>query len=136
MRILTKKTTYPAPKWFIKIFNDKEKDYNKLLSFLEQKTGYNKSWCEKNQNQAINMLKPQDEKTVVQIMGKSIIAGRYAWNRYNYTNWEKVKEFISNPLVVSIYDIKNKKIIIKENSQIIGQIKNIRDTMLKQIRKK
>jgi len=116
------KTFYKAPAWFSKLYSEGDKERQKLLDFLADKTGYGSHWVKANMPRAFDLLNEADREEAHQRIDKIEVMKKYVWSRYYYQNWDKVKYSVASPFTKISYDEKNGRIVVDEKSELAKQI--------------
>jgi hypothetical protein len=118
-----------APKWFVELYDEAQKDQDYVLDYLEKKVGYGKHWIIQNLKTCFSQITKEKKLEMMERMEKANAIINYAWAKFNYENWNKYKDrFRSAP---ERYDKKKKTIILAKPTTLSKFAKNIEKAIKK-----
>lgn len=95
MRYMKKSKKFKAPNWFHKAFDEAEKREKEVFEYFSERIGYGVDWCKQNVGKCIEKLEPRERSNIIRELNRVDIANKYAWSRFFYENWDKIKELVN-----------------------------------------
>lgn len=99
-----------APIWFVKLYEEAQKEQEYVLGYLEKRVGYGKHWIAQNLMTCFSKITKEKRMEMLDRMDKANTITTYAWSRWNYENWDKYKNHLR--FSPERYDKKKKAIIL------------------------
>ena len=122
---------YKAPAFFVKLYSEGDEAKEEVLEYISEIVGYGVHWVKANLPKAFDLLHDNQKEAAQQKFDRTEIIKKYAWSRYYYENWDKVKDTIGLPFTTVNYDKKKGKIVVVTESAIKQKIKKFGEQLKK-----